>query len=99
MELTPLVEILRQFGPTGLTIIMMGGGLVYLTRWLRTMADKHDERYDKSQERFIVALNQQRQEFKASLQEVVTEFKGMHEELGEKVDRLSQRVDALRGSK
>lgn len=91
-----LAPIFEKFGPTGLTIIMMGGGLVYLTRWLRQMSDADSERYDRLQERFLESLDKQRQENHASLSQVVAEFKSMHSELGERVDNLSDKVDALR---
>lgn len=94
MEL--LAPMLEKFGPTGLTIIMMGGGLVYLTTWLRQMADKNDERHDKTQEKFLNALDMQRKDTTLALKDVVEEFKSMHEVLGNKVDELTNKVDQLR---
>lgn len=100
MDFAPMVEVLRQFGPTGLTIIMMGGGLVYLTKWLRHMAEKNDERYERMQEKFLTSLDTLRKENHLAMSQVVEEFKNMHEnlrdDLGGKMDKLAERVNDLR---
>lgn len=65
MEL--LVPILEKFGPTGLTIIMMGGGLVYLTRWLREMQAKIEERDTATRKEFGEMLKEKRVDFLQAL--------------------------------
>lgn len=94
MEL--LVPILEKFGPTGLTIIMMAGGLL----WLQRMNTRSEERHDRTQDRFLTALDSQRKENHQALQEVVQEFKGMHgnlrDELKESIEELASKVDAFR---
>lgn len=67
MEL--LVPILEKFGPTGLTIIMMGGGLVYLTRWLREMQANSQEQHDRVRKEFTDVLKEKRNDYQAALQQ------------------------------
>jgi hypothetical protein len=93
--MTEIAELFRQFGPTGLTIILMGGGLVYLTKWLRTMQEQSAIQHDKVRGEFTAALKDQQADHRASLREVVCEFKVMHGEHGEKIDRLTERIDKI----
>ena len=87
-----LSQLFEKFGPTGMTIIMMGAGLVYITRWVRELQDK----WIGQHETFTKALDAQREAHHESLKEVVVEFKQMHAELGAKVDKLADRIDSLR---
>lgn len=94
MEL--LAPMLEKFGPTGLTIIMMGGGLVYLTRWLRDMQDSMmQERAD-----FIQEMEQQRASheknldaivvrFEKALHEIAQDLNGVKSEVGKLTDKIS----------
>jgi len=88
-------DVLKQFGPTGLTIVMMGYGLIYLTKWLREMQDQSGQQHDKVRAEFTQTLKDYRDEHTTALKDIVTEFKSMHTELGGKVDQLSNRVDNL----
>lgn len=58
-----LVPIFEKFGPTGLTIIMMGGGLVYLTRWLREMQSTSQAQHDKVRAEFAETLKEKRADY------------------------------------
>jgi hypothetical protein len=90
-----IAEFFKQFGPTGLTIIMMGGGLVYLTKWLRDRQEKSDAQHDLARREFIATLKEQQTEHRAIIREVVAEFKMMHSEHGEKIDELAVRIDRI----
>jgi hypothetical protein len=94
--MTDITEIFRQFGPTGLTIILMGGGLVYLMKWLREMQEQSSSQHDKVRTEFMAELRAQRQEFSGSLREVVGQFKGMHDDMGERIDHLGEQFDRLK---
>jgi hypothetical protein len=94
--MTEIAELFRQFGPAGLTIILMGGGLVYLTKWLRTMQEQSAVQHDKVRTEFMAELRAQRQEFSGSLREVVGQFKGMHDDMGERIDHLGNQFDRLK---
>jgi F0F1-type ATP synthase membrane subunit b/b' len=63
-----LVPVFEKFGPTGLTIIMMGGGLVYLTRWLREMQTASQEQHDKVRKEFADVLREKRTDYTTALQ-------------------------------
>lgn len=96
MEPNAIAEALNKFGPTGLTIIMMGGGLVYITRWVRDLQDKWIAQHDS----FTKSLDTQREASHEALKEVVGEFKDMHTELsnslGTRIDKLTDEVKQLR---
>jgi hypothetical protein len=91
-----IAELFSKFGPAGLTIIMMGGGLVYLTKWLREMQEQSAHQHDKSRTEFMLALTEQRRESTASLREIVADFKGMHDDMGERIDHLGEQFDRLK---
>jgi hypothetical protein len=94
-EITTLTEMLKQYGPMGVAVLLMGLGLIYQTRWLRDMQDKAAVQQDKARAEFTQALKDQREEHTASLREVVNEFKEMHKDLGEKVDGMRRRLDDI----
>lgn len=65
MEL--LAPMFEKFGPTGLTIIMMGGGLIYLTRWLRDMQTSSQEQHAIIRREFAEALKEKRNDYMAAM--------------------------------
>ena len=72
MEL--LAPMLEKFGPTGLTIIMMGGGLVYLTRWLRDMQDSSQLQHAAIRQEFINTLKEKREDYRTSMMQERTDL-------------------------
>jgi len=80
-----VVDVFKQFGPVGLTVVLLGFWSMYSVKWIRDLQD-----------RFILAIDTQRKENHEALKQVVTEFKNMHGELGDKVDRLADEVRNLK---
>jgi len=72
MEL--LAPMLEKFGPTGLTIIMMGGGLVYLTRWLRDMQDSSQLQHAAIRQEFINTVKEKREDYRTSMMQERADF-------------------------
>lgn len=81
------VEILNKVGMPGAFIIALIYATIYMTKWHRDTQDK-----------FLGALNTQREENHSALKEVVTEFKGMNGRLEEKIDELATEVRGRRGN-
>lgn len=69
-----LVPVFEKFGPTGLTIIMMGGGLVYLTKWLRDMQETSQQEHDKVRREFAETLKEKRADYMAAMQQERADF-------------------------
>jgi hypothetical protein len=90
-----IAEFFRQFGPMGLAVVLMGSGLVYLLKWLRDMQEKSTVQHDLARREFMTALKEQQTEHRGIVREVVTEFKAMHYEHGERIDQLAVRIDQL----
>jgi hypothetical protein len=90
-----IAEFFKQFGPMGLAVILMGSGLVYLLKWLRDMQEKSTTQHDLARREFMTALKEQQAEHRGIVREVVTEFKTMHNEHGERIDQLAVRIDRI----
>lgn len=92
-----IVPVLKEFGPMGVAVVLMGAGLVYLTRWLREDRKSTDTANGEMRKEFLTALKDQRTETASTLREVTSEFKDALKDHGDRIDHLSGRVDMLDG--
>lgn len=106
MEPTSFSEMLKQFGPYGICLFLMGSGLVYFTRWLREEQNRamterketHGEflsELEKKGERHERIMTQTVDKFTAALKEHSTVINGSLERHGNKIEELADRVDKL----
>ncbi len=95
MDLTALSEVLKQSGPWGLCMLLMGSGLIYLTRWLREERKQTDIAHEAIRAQFLAAIKDQRTEHTQSLREVTSDFKDSLAEQGKRIDGLAQKVEGL----
>ena len=95
MEPTSFNEMLKQFGPYGVCLFIMGCGLVYLMRWLREDRKANDLSQSGIRTEFLSALKDQRIEHRASLKEVTTDFRDAINEHGKRIDMLSTKIDGI----
>lgn len=95
MEPTSFSEMLKQFGPYGICLFLMGSGLVYLMRWLREERKQSDLTHEGIRNTFLVQLKDQRTEYTESLKEVTVDFKEAMNEQGKRIDNIATKVDQI----
>lgn len=95
MEPVSFTEMLKQFGPYGICLFLMGSGLVYLMRWLREDRKQTDITHEGIRVQFLGQLKDQRGEYTASLKQVTTDFKEAMKEQSTRIDGLSDKVEKL----
>lgn len=69
-----LVPILEKFGPTGVTIVVLGGGVIWFARWLREMQADSRAQHDKERKEFAEILREKRADYMGELQRERTDF-------------------------
>lgn len=95
MEPTSFTEMLKQFGPYGVSLFLMGSGLVYLMRWLREERKQSDATHEGIRNTFLGQLKDQRIEYTDSLKQVTADFKGAMTEQGKRIDNIAVKVDQI----
>lgn len=94
-DLTSFSGILREFGPLGLSLILMGTGLVYLLRWLRSEQERAEKERKESHDKFTVTLEKQSERAERIMDNTVSKFTTALDRQVERIDVLSDRVDRL----
>lgn len=97
MEPVSFTEMLKQFGPYGICLFLMGSGLIYLTRWLREERKATDVMHEGIRSQFLSQLNDQRSDYTSSLKQVTTDFRDAMKEQNIRIDGLSSEVKTLDG--
>jgi len=106
MEPVSFTEMLKQFGPYGICLFLMGSGLVYFTRWLReeqtrAMNERKETHNEFLNEREKKGARHERimvytvDKFTIALKEHSTVINGSLEKHGNKIEELVDRVDKL----
>lgn len=95
MEPVSFTEMLKQFGPYGICLFLMGSNLVYLMRWLREERKQSDLTHEGIRSQFLVQLKDQRAEYTDSLKEVTVDFKEAMNEQGKRIDNIATKVDQI----
>ena len=98
MEPVSFSEMLKQFGPYGICLFLMGSGLVYLMRWLREERKQTDITHEGIRNQFLTALKDQRTENLAAIKDQREEHSQSLKEVNEthkRIDTLSASVDRI----
>ena len=88
MEIAPLSEALKQFGPYGVCLLLMALGLVHFVK-------KNDQIQVDTRAEFLAALREQRVEHTASLRQVTSDFKEAMSEQGKRIDGLAAKIENI----
>jgi hypothetical protein len=90
-DLTSLSGLLKEFGPLGLALIMMGAGLIYLLKWLRSEQDRAEKERKESHDKFATTLDKLTERY----ERIADKMAASLQKQAERIDALSERVNTL----
>lgn len=94
-DVTSLSGVLKEFGPLGLALLLMGAGLVYILRWLRSEQERAEKERKESHDKFTTTLEKQAERSERIMDNTVTKFTVAMDKQIARIDHLSERVDEL----
>lgn len=91
-EISTLADLFKQYGPMGLSMLLMGAGLVYLLRWLRSEQDRSEAERKEAHEKFALSLEKLGARHETVTQNMVVQITTALEKHGDRIDKLEDRM-------